>query len=99
MELLYTSGAHVFFGDVLDEPAKQLVERLTSSRTAQEDTPQIAFIRTDVSSYEDNLRLFDAAYSNCGRVDQAVSVAGIGAVWRLCDPSLTLETVKEVSGL
>ena len=61
--------------------------------------PQIAFVRTDASSYEDNLRLFDAAFSNCGRVDHAIAVAGMGGGWRLCDPSLTLETIRKVQNL
>ena len=98
VSLLYASGAHVFFGDVLDEPAKQLVERLTSSGSASGDTPQIAFLRTDASSYEDNLRLFDAALSNHGRVDHAIAVAAMGA-GPLCDQSLNLETVRKVKSV
>ncbi|KAI9713063.1 MAG: hypothetical protein M1820_001048 [Bogoriella megaspora] len=95
VELLYTSGAHVFFGDVLDESAAQLIERLTDIKSPSEDIPRLAFVRTDVSSYEDNLRLFDAAYSNCGKVDHAVAAAGIGGKGLLCDEHLTLESVKE----
>ncbi|KAF2238887.1 putative 3-hydroxyacyl-CoA dehydrogenase [Viridothelium virens] len=95
VEHLYISGARVFFGDVLEEPATQLVERLTSSRPTDGEMPRIAFVRTDVSSYEDNLRLFDAAFSNCGRVDHAISVAAIGTRGRLCEPSLTLDTIRE----
>jgi len=48
-----------------------------------------------VSSYEDNVRLFDTAYQAAGRVDHALSNAGIGEQGNIIDPELTLESVRE----
>jgi NAD(P)-dependent dehydrogenase (short-subunit alcohol dehydrogenase family) len=80
---------------VLDEAATQLVQRLTSTQRATEHPSQIAFVRTDAARYGDNLRLFDTALGNHGRVDHAISAAAIGGVGVLCDEGLTLETVRE----
>lgn len=47
-----------------------------------------------MSSYADNLSLFDAALSACGRIDHAVSVAGLMERENIVSPALDLETVK-----
>ena len=49
----------------------------------------------DVSSYADNLKLFDLAYQTCGRVDHAVAAAGIGDRGSITDPALTMDTIRE----
>ncbi|KAJ9629584.1 hypothetical protein H2203_001959 [Taxawa tesnikishii (nom. ined.)] len=79
VRLCHSHGAHVFFGDVLTEPAEKLVEELSVSAadSASGPAPKIYFVRTDVSDYQDNLKLFDTAYQTCGRIDHAVSAAGM----------------------
>ena len=53
------------------------------------------FVYCDVTSYDDNLLLFDAAYHLIGRVDHAISNAGLGEQGNIIDPSLTLEDVRK----
>ena len=45
--------------------------------------------------YADNLALFDAAYTAFGRVDHAISNAGLGEQGNLIDPELDLASVRE----
>ena len=52
------------------------------------------YVRCDVTSYEDNLRLFDTAFNAFGRIDHAWSNAGIVEQGDIFDPSLTLDNVK-----
>jgi NAD(P)-dependent dehydrogenase (short-subunit alcohol dehydrogenase family) len=47
-----------------------------------------------VTSYADNLALFDAAYQAFGRVDHAISNAGLGEQGNFVSPELTLESVR-----
>ncbi|KAK5018017.1 hypothetical protein LTR60_001092 [Cryomyces antarcticus] len=92
VSLLHSAGAHVFFSHVLTEPAEALLHDLTpSSSTGQ----KLHFIHTDVADYASNLHLFRTAYEVCGRIDHAVSAAGIGEKGNIFDPELTLETVQE----
>jgi NAD(P)-dependent dehydrogenase (short-subunit alcohol dehydrogenase family) len=79
----------VFFGDVLDGPAQALESELQSS------TATVKFVHCDVTSYADNLALFDAAYQAFGRVDHAISNAGLGEQGNIVSPELTLESVRE----
>jgi NAD(P)-dependent dehydrogenase (short-subunit alcohol dehydrogenase family) len=46
-------------------------------------------------AYADNLALFDAAYNAFGRVDHAISNAGLGEQGNLIDPKLDLASVRE----
>lgn len=87
---LHAAGAHVFFGDVLDEPGNALAKELTSDSGSN-----IKFIHCDVTSYEDNLNLFDTAYKTCGRIDHAVANAGLGEQGNMFSPDLTLDSVRE----
>lgn len=89
VRLLHIAGAHVFFGDVLDEPARALEKEL--------DLPSaiVKFVHCDVTSHADNLALFDAAYNACGRIDHAISNAGLGEQGNIVDPELTLESVRK----
>ena len=90
VRLLNFAGAHVFFGDVLDEPGTSLEKELSSnSETA------VKYVHCDVTSYEDNLKLFDAALKAKGRIDHAVANAGLGEQGNMFDPNLTLESVRE----
>lgn len=87
---LHASGAHVFFGDVLDEPGAALAKDLYSNSKTS-----IQFIHCDVTSYDDNLKLFDAALKAHGRIDHAVANAGLGEQGTMFDQNLTLESVRE----
>lgn len=54
------------------------------------------FVQTDVTDYDAVLKLFDTAWKKYGRVDIAVSNAGIQEAGNWFDPGLDLETVKTV---
>lgn len=100
VRICHKAGAHVFFGDVLVEQGEALAASLrsqsTSTTTSNSNPPtqHAHFVRTDASNYQSNLDLFDAAFSACGRVDHAASVAGIGERGNIVDPALTLESVR-----
>lgn len=49
----------------------------------------------DVTSYANNLALFDVAYQSFGRIDHAISNAGLGEQGNIISPDLTLESVRE----
>jgi NAD(P)-dependent dehydrogenase (short-subunit alcohol dehydrogenase family) len=53
-------------------------------------------VKTDVTDYESVLKLFDTAWKKYGKVDIAISNAGIQEVGSLFDPGLGLESVKTV---
>ncbi|KAK6430466.1 hypothetical protein LTR95_013379 [Oleoguttula sp. CCFEE 5521] len=89
VRLCHSAGAHVFFGDVLDSPGEALAQELHFNDA------HLHFIHCDVTSYADNLMLFEKAFETCGRVDHAFSNAGIGEQENLIDPHLTLESVRK----
>ncbi|KAL1590006.1 hypothetical protein WHR41_01355 [Cladosporium halotolerans] len=89
VRLLHQAQAHVFFGDVLDEPAIALEKELNS------DGAMVEFVHCDVTSYAENLALFDAAFQAFGRIDHAISNAGLGEQGNIVSPELTLESVRE----
>ena len=57
----------------------------------------VLFMKTDVSKYEDNLALFRTAYERFGKVDHAMSIAGIVEQGNWFDPALTIESVEKAS--
>lgn len=65
MRLLHEAGANVFFGDILDDEGQKLETELTSPEAV------VKYIRCDVTSYQDNIKLFDAAFRDFGRIDHA----------------------------
>ena len=87
---LHAAGAHVFFGDVLDEPGTALAKELSSNSQTS-----VKYIHCDVTSYDENLKLFDAALKEHGRIDHAVANAGLGEQGSMFDPKLTMESVRE----
>lgn len=92
VRLCHKNGAHVFFGDVLVEDGEAIEAELRSSGRPN----HARFVRIDAANYEDNLRLFDIAFETCGRVDHAVSAAGISERGNIVDPGLNLQTVREI---
>ncbi|GAB7339210.1 hypothetical protein MBLNU457_5869t1 [Dothideomycetes sp. NU457] len=92
VRICHKHGAHVFFGDVLAEKGNALQEELSKSSS---EGQHIRFVQTDAADYQSNLNLFETAYKACGRVDHAVSAAGVSERGNITDPSLTLDSVKE----
>ena len=90
VRLLHSAGAHVVFGDVLDEPGTNLAKELSSNAESN-----VKYVHCDVTSYDQNLRLFDTALEISGRIDHAVANAGLGEQGSMFDPDLTLESVRE----
>ena len=89
VRLLFEAGASVVFGDMDTKNGELLVEDIRSQ--------EVLFIKTDVSKYEDNLALFKTAYESFGKVDHAMSIAGIVEQGNWFDPALTIESVEKAS--
>jgi len=86
IRLLSSHGSFTVFGDIDIEKGERL----------QSEFPDlVTFVQTNVTDYDDILKLFDAAYKKHGRVDHAVSNAGIMEADSWFPESLDLETVKE----
>jgi len=92
VRICHSQGAHVFFGDVLAEKGLAFERELAKSSVEGQNT---CFVQTDAADYQSNLNLFETAHRACGRVDHAVSAAGVSERGNITDPSLTLESVKE----
>lgn len=86
----HAAGAHVFFGDVLDEPGNALAKELSSA-----GSNKAHYQHCNVTDYENTIALFESAYKAFGRVDHAIANAGVGEQGNIFDPELTLESVKE----
>ena len=56
------------------------------------------FVRCDVSKHDDIYNLFKTAFDQHGRIDHAVSCAGIFETGNWFDPELTVDTVKDNKG-
>jgi hypothetical protein len=93
VRLLHSHGSHIFFGDVLIPQGEALAAELSAS---SQPNQQIKFLYTNVQDHLANLGLFDLALNTCGKVDHAVSVAGINREENIVDKALTLESVREV---
>ncbi|KAF4551196.1 Short chain dehydrogenase-like protein 39 [Elsinoe fawcettii] len=91
VRLCHSVGAHVFFGDIIVADGEAVEAELKALNRPN----HVRFIPFDATSYKDNLRLFDVAFHTCGRVDHAVSAAGVTELGDLTDPTLTLETVRQ----
>lgn len=88
VKILSKHGAQVFLGDINTEAAEKL----------SKECPGVHFVRCDVTKYEDIYNLFKTAYDKAGRIDHAISCAGIYEVGNWFDPDLTIESVKGDSG-
>ncbi|CAD0086822.1 unnamed protein product [Aureobasidium mustum] len=92
VRLLHSAGSNVFFGDVLIPQGEALAKELSAS---SKQGQYVKFLYTNVSDHLSNLGLFELAYSTCGRVDHAASVAGINREENIVDGNLTLESVRK----
>jgi NAD(P)-dependent dehydrogenase (short-subunit alcohol dehydrogenase family) len=67
VKILTQSSAKVVIGDTNTEAAEALCKQYSGA----------SFVKTDVTVYEELHNLFKKAYDDYGRVDHAVSCAGI----------------------
>lgn len=84
VKILSENGAHVVYGDINASTAK--------------DLEPASFVQCDVVNHQDIYTLFKTAHDRYGRVDHAVSCAGIFEQGNWFDPSLTIDSVKSDSG-
>jgi len=90
VEAFCKAGAKVVFGDVNISAAEKLQLQLKSA--GYEDAK---FISCDVTKYGDVLSLFDLALKTFGKVDIAISSAGVAVEGKWINPALDLESIKE----
>ncbi|KAF4334056.1 NADPH-dependent beta-ketoacyl reductase (rhlG) [Fusarium beomiforme] len=92
VSLLYERGAHVYFGDWDDAKGRQIVTHLQSSTSHSGGS--VNFQKLDVRDYNTQVQLFKTPYEEKGRVDIAISCAGVTepSGWFGSD-QLTLEAV------
>lgn len=96
MTQLYTSGAHVFFGDWDDVKGSKLVEELRASSTSNNGS--VTNLKVNITDYQSLLSLFDTAYKKHGQIDMAICCAAVTERPGYWEPNqLNLESVREVS--
>lgn len=88
IRILAQHGARIVFGDINTSAGEELAKQNES----------VTFVHCDVTKYEDIYELFKAAHDRYGRVDHAVSSAGIFEQGNWYDPKLTIESVKNDVG-
>ncbi|KAH7244878.1 putative 3-hydroxyacyl-CoA dehydrogenase [Fusarium solani] len=93
VKTLYSVGAHVVFGDIDEPSCHQLAEHLAKEKPTS--TGSLRFRRVDVRDYGDNLALFQDALTTHGRVDHALSIAGVTEGQNWFTPELDLESVAQ----
>ncbi|KAL4910563.1 hypothetical protein BDW74DRAFT_172036 [Aspergillus multicolor] len=87
------NGASVCFGDVNTETGEEIAG--TVNAASPSSPPRAVFVRTDVTSYDSVLGLFNKAMDVYGRVDHAVAGAGIVETGNIFDPALDMESIRE----
>jgi NAD(P)-dependent dehydrogenase (short-subunit alcohol dehydrogenase family) len=87
LRLLVQHGASVVFGDIN-----------TDVEIAREPSPSVAFVECDVTNYDDLYQLFKQAHDKHGRIDHAISCAGIFEHGNWFDPNHTIESIKDEPG-
>lgn len=88
VKILSRSGAKVVLGDINSTAANDLCK----------ENPGLRFVHCDVTKYEDLYHLFKTTVDSFGRVDHAISCAGIYEVGNWYDPDLTVDSVRDDSG-
>jgi NAD(P)-dependent dehydrogenase (short-subunit alcohol dehydrogenase family) len=85
MKLLVEHGATVVFGDINVAAARELSTSAT-------------FVECDVTKYDNIYQLFKKTHDQFGRIDHAISCAGIFEQGNWFDPSSTIESIKDDPG-
>lgn len=75
-EALADAGFDILVADLADDPAKRLIENITTRGAA------FAYSRCDIANLSDHATLIGAAMRAFGRIDCLVNNAGVGAVVR-----------------
>lgn len=88
VKILSKNGAQAVIGDTNSDAAEKLCKEYQG----------LCFVKCDVTNYDDIYNLFKTAYDKYGRVDHAISCAGIFEVGNWFDPKLTVESVKDNHG-
>lgn len=78
-------GAKVVFGDVNATAAREVASAAT-------------FMQCDVTNYSEIYNLFKTTYDKYGRIDHAISCAGIFEQGNWFDPTSTIESIKDDPG-
>ncbi|KAI8936118.1 hypothetical protein NX059_007617 [Plenodomus lindquistii] len=86
VQCLSEHGAFVIFGDVDLASGQKLAAQLGG---------RVHFLQTDVTRYEDILKLFGYAHEKYGKIDIAISNAAIMERGGVFSDSLDIETVQE----
>ncbi|KAG4427642.1 hypothetical protein IFR05_016873, partial [Cadophora sp. M221] len=92
--LLYTHGAKVIHGDWDVQAGSSLSSSLSSSSTNISSPGETTFVQTDVTDYASVLKLFDTAWEKYGRVDVAISNAGVQEAGGWFEKGLGMEGVR-----
>jgi NAD(P)-dependent dehydrogenase (short-subunit alcohol dehydrogenase family) len=85
VELLIKQGANVVFGDI-------------NAAGVQGSSAPAIFVECDVTKYDDIYQLFRKTYDQFGRIDHAISCAGIFEQGNWFDPIYTIDSIKEDPG-
>ncbi|KAK0111606.1 hypothetical protein ONS95_001953 [Cadophora gregata] len=96
VQLLHTHGAHVIHGDWDSQAGSSIDSSIASSSASKVQVPDgsTTFVQTDVTDYDSVLRLFDTALKKHGRVDVAISNAGVQEAGEWFEKGLDLEGVR-----
>ncbi|KEF63645.1 uncharacterized protein A1O9_01623 [Exophiala aquamarina CBS 119918] len=90
-------GAAVCFGDLDEQAGTALANEISQLRSSKGDKPgRVHFVATDVTQYQSVLALFQAGLEKYGRIDSAISCAGIIEIGNWFDPTLDLDTIRTV---
>ncbi len=99
--LLHSYGSHVFFGDVSVSAGQELESMLsaTAASTSEKPIGTAKFVSCNVSKYGNIYELFRIAYDAHGRVDHAISCAGVLERGKYFDdPTLTIDSIEDDAG-
>ena len=88
VKTLAENGAKVVCGDINTDAGEKLCKEHAG----------LDFVKCDVTVYDDIYKLFKTAYEKYGRIDHAISSAGIFETGNWFDPTLTIDSVAKDSG-
>ncbi|KAL4877430.1 hypothetical protein BJY04DRAFT_230746 [Aspergillus karnatakaensis] len=91
VEHAISHGAFVCFGDLATEAGEALAKKVAGNSSP----PRAVFVRTDVTSYDSVLALFDKALETYGRIDHAIAGAGITELGNVFDPALDMQSIRQ----
>ncbi|KAL4810667.1 hypothetical protein BDV18DRAFT_155279 [Aspergillus unguis] len=91
VEYAVENGASVCFGDLAAEAGETIANKINSNF----EGTRAVFVRTDVTSYESVLGLFDRAMEVFGRVDHVIAGAGITEIGNVFDPAEDMQSIRK----